>query len=479
MAEFKYKFNTRTGQWNLVPTNIVLAFKAGVATQANLPLTGNAKGDARITNDTGHLYVWSIDASSGELTDWVDAGDIVDLNWDAISGKPSSSPANIDDAVSKRHTQNSDTKLAEGTANEVTAVNAKDTVDKKHVQGTDLTLDVDAVEVVSEIDSYVKALLHFDGIEGSTTFTDELGHVFTSVNGANLDASNKKFGTACGRFNGGSQSRITSPDSDDWYFGTEDFTIDFWMRFNLDLSQSQQLIGQYIDNNNRWMLSLTNLNKISIYFVYEGNYKGTYDTSTTYPFIAYTWYHIAVERIGTTCKIFINGVSQSLNCPWATFGTNDVGNLNALLSLSCRIDGNFSGGNRLLLIDELRISKGIARWLVDFTPPDAAYISDKKIKILDGYLTDNLNNTVAIPDIKDVVDKRARGTFVNGDLVAGILTISHNFGLAAPYMVDVNIFNDSGDKIIPDAITGTANTIIIDFTSYGILSGTYGYLLIA
>jgi len=111
MAEFKQKFNIRTGQWNLVPNNIVLAFKAGVATYTDLPLTENTKGDARIANDTGHLYVWSIDASSGLLTDWVDAGDIVDLNWDAIAGKPSSAVADIDDAVSKRHTQDTDKYL--------------------------------------------------------------------------------------------------------------------------------------------------------------------------------------------------------------------------------------------------------------------------------------------------------------------------------------------------------------------------------
>lgn len=170
MNEFRAKINPFTGQLQLVPTNIVLAFKEGVATQANLPLTGNAKGDARIANDTGHLYVWSIEATSGLLTDWVDAGDIVDLTWAALSGKPSSTPANIDDAVSKKHTQgtdqkiddggasettaaeirdsadkkhtqNSDIKLAEGTSNEVTAANAKDAVDKKHEHTNKITLD--------------------------------------------------------------------------------------------------------------------------------------------------------------------------------------------------------------------------------------------------------------------------------------------------------------------------------------------------
>lgn len=103
MAEFKAKLNPFTGQLQLIPTNVVLEFKAGVAAQANLPLSGNEKGDARIANDTGHLYVWSIESATGQLTDWVDAGDIVDLTWSALTGKPSSSIADIDDAVSKKH----------------------------------------------------------------------------------------------------------------------------------------------------------------------------------------------------------------------------------------------------------------------------------------------------------------------------------------------------------------------------------------
>jgi hypothetical protein len=112
MALYKQKINPRTGQFNLVPTNNVITWKPGVAAQANLPLTGNTLYDGRMTNDTQHLYLWTKDAPTGLLTDWVDQGDIVDLTWAAISGKPSSLVTDIDDAVSKRHTQNSDTYLA-------------------------------------------------------------------------------------------------------------------------------------------------------------------------------------------------------------------------------------------------------------------------------------------------------------------------------------------------------------------------------
>jgi len=125
MGEFKQKFNPLTGSFNLIPTNIIVSFKVGVAAQANLPLTGNTKGDARLVNDTGHLYVWTIEASSGLLTDWIDAGDIAGIDWSVITNKPDSLVANIDDAVDKKHTQNTDTAI--------------DT-DKLTVDGNDITI---------------------------------------------------------------------------------------------------------------------------------------------------------------------------------------------------------------------------------------------------------------------------------------------------------------------------------------------------
>ena len=141
MGQYKAVLNPFTGQLQLMPTNIVLAFKTGVATQASLPLTGNAKGDARIANDTGHLYVWSIDASSGLLTDWVDVGDIIDLNWSAISGRPSSSVADIDDAVNKRHTQGTDQGLDTGGLNATTAAQVKQAVTDDHTHSNKSILD--------------------------------------------------------------------------------------------------------------------------------------------------------------------------------------------------------------------------------------------------------------------------------------------------------------------------------------------------
>jgi len=69
-----------------------------------------------------------------------------------------------------------------------------------------------------------------------------------------------------------------------------------------------------------------------------------------------------------------------------------------------------------------------------------------------------------------------KGTFVNADLSTGVLTVTHNLGLSAPYTVMVEVFDNSGNKVHPDEITGLTNSFTIDLTSYGTIVGNWGYV---
>lgn len=122
---YKFLFNPLSNRFDYVVDSSLLNFKEGVSTYTALPTIGNSKNDGRIANDTGHLYIWSLEASTGLLTDWTDQGDIFDIDWSAITNKPSSSVADIDDAVSKKHSQGTDQGLDTGGANAVTAAQAK------------------------------------------------------------------------------------------------------------------------------------------------------------------------------------------------------------------------------------------------------------------------------------------------------------------------------------------------------------------
>lgn len=71
--------------------------------------------------------------------------------------------------------------------------------------------------------SSVLVLLHFDGTNGSTTFTDQKGNTWAAVGTAQLDTSTKLFGTAS--LNLSTADKITSSISS-LNFGTGPFTIE-------------------------------------------------------------------------------------------------------------------------------------------------------------------------------------------------------------------------------------------------------------
>jgi hypothetical protein len=103
--------------------------KESVSTYTALPLTDNTENDIRVVKDTDKAYTWGIAASSGILANWIPLDD--SAIWGNITGKPSSSTANIDDAVSKKHSnsldhaQGTDQGLDIGGPNAVTAAQTK------------------------------------------------------------------------------------------------------------------------------------------------------------------------------------------------------------------------------------------------------------------------------------------------------------------------------------------------------------------
>jgi len=233
-----------------------------------------------------------------------------------------------------------------------------------------------AVVNSSQPDSYTKLLLHMDGVNGSTAFTDSSGdaRTITAYNGAQIKTDRYKFGGASGAFLAAGD-RITVNDSDDWYFGNGDFTIDFWVLFT-DLTELGPFAGQWESYSSYWYIwrePAANGNKLKIKFAYGGVVKGEYIMTNDWQPATNIWYHLAFVRNGSSCLIFINGVSQTLT-ESTSFSTNDVGNLagtSPVAALFIATESHY--GYHIGYLDEFRISKGIARWTSNFTPPTAPY----------------------------------------------------------------------------------------------------------
>jgi len=229
-------------------------------------------------------------------------------------------------------------------------------------------LDGSAAGGSGGIDSYVKAMLHFNGANGSTTFTDETGRTWTA-RPAVLDANDKKFGTAAGFFQASSGYYIDTPDSADFDVGSGDFTVDFWARRS-SANAPHFMCGQCATGGSTSTMSISMLfdsdNKPYTYIGSGGSVLSTSAGTTTVTADS-IFHHTAFVRYGNIGTMYLDGVAQGV------IGLTGVtvNNSSYKFAIGRRGEDNsyyFNGW-----IDEFRFSKGIARWTADFTPPTMEY----------------------------------------------------------------------------------------------------------
>jgi hypothetical protein len=277
-------------------------------------------------------------------------------------------------------------------------------------------------------DSYTKALLHFNGTDESNTFTDESGKEWTAAGNAQLDTSQKKFGTAS-LYLDGSGDYISTPDSDDFTFGSGDFTIDFWWRTSSSDVINTAIVGApgNVNGYAPVLIKLLFASPNTKVYVYgsEGGSAWNIDVSSTTKLAADTDYHIAWVRNGSNFQLYINGVADS---------TCKVANANALLNgtRNFYIGAGVGGGEPINVpcwIDEFRVSKGIARWTENFTPPTQEYAG---INTYDGSLSDSFSIDDSISAVRDpVYNKDFPESFsVDDSIVAiGLASLPESFSV--------------------------------------------------
>lgn len=201
-------------------------------------------------------------------------------------------------------------------------------------------------------------LLHFDGTEGSTTFTDSspFNQTVSVVTGT------PKISTAMSKFGGSSlyldgSSSIKIPNNANLNLGTGVFTIEFWF-YLLSLPSSDAFFLHKMGTPQQ-IIAISSGKK-----VYSGFFGGSILSTTVRT--AGTWYHVAVvrETENGIIKQYINGVNEgTMSMLGSVDNTGD-------LAIGSWFDG---GSNRVTgYIDEFRIRKE-AVYTGNFTPPTAPF----------------------------------------------------------------------------------------------------------
>ncbi|MBE7384363.1 MAG: hypothetical protein F6J95_023490 [Leptolyngbya sp. SIO1E4] len=221
-------------------------------------------------------------------------------------------------------------------------------------------------EAIAEVASFadVVLLLHMDGPNGSTTFTDSSlsNHPITINNDAVISTAQSKFGGSSLEVDGG-DDWISAPASPDWDFGTGDVTFECWLRPD-DPSDAGTFLSQWRSSSLGWELriSIDSTGIFDVIFAYRGS--GTNITSNDLIAVN-TWNHVAGVRQGNTIKLFVNGMLQTET---ATY-TGTLGEPDRVLRIGSRTaTANEYDG----FIDEVRITKR-ALYTGNFTPPTAPF----------------------------------------------------------------------------------------------------------
>jgi len=208
-------------------------------------------------------------------------------------------------------------------------------------------------------------LMHFSGSNGSTTFIDNSPSVksISGVGNAQISTTQSKFGGSSGYFDGSSYL-IQTTNITDYIFGTGDFTIECWLYFNSTASE-QGILG--------FRPQTTNGNYPSFYYL-SGTlrYNSLGVDRISFSVSSNIWYHIALSRQGTSTKLFSNGVQQG-----STF--SDSTDYTAARFILGSNDYNTSTNYFQGYIDELRITKGVARYTGNFTPQTSAFANNASV----------------------------------------------------------------------------------------------------
>lgn len=212
-------------------------------------------------------------------------------------------------------------------------------------------------------------MLHGDGIDGATTFIDEIGGSWSCRDSLiELDTAQKKFGSASFllgnsdydlSLSGGLTSALNP--------GSGDFTFDLWLRFNALPEPGSFSIFSLEDEliNNILSLSLYEYSpgacSLEGYALANGSSLG-YFNSSDFELSVNTWYHIEFCRYGNTYLMFLDGALIGSNVMSAHEFFLSSGSYNILYSNDVTI-----------WADEIRYSVGIARHTTSFTPSAEAY----------------------------------------------------------------------------------------------------------
>jgi hypothetical protein len=224
---------------------------------------------------------------------------------------------------------------------------------------TQTTLAVPTAPFTSTASTSILTNFTNAGIYDATSKND-----LETVADAKISTAQSKFGGSSMAFDG-TGDYLIAPASTLQAFLTGDFTVEFWVRFN-SLFSNQTVMGTasgFQTGGYQWIQVVSASTLTFRMELTTGAINVSTGTLTTN-----TWYHIAATRSGSTVRVFVDGVLANSTTTSGSISDSTgnqvvVGNTKELQA------GRMFNG----YLQDVRVTKGYARYTANFTPPTAAF----------------------------------------------------------------------------------------------------------
>jgi hypothetical protein len=214
----------------------------------------------------------------------------------------------------------------------------------------------------------VSLLLHMDGTNGSATFTDtsSYAHTMAASGSAAVSTAQAKFGTGSllGVGGSGSTSYVYAADSSAFEFATGDFTIELFVRFT-SVASIQGLVskGHTGTGDLSWAL-FYDAARGTLQLLVSTDGSGDIRKEASWAPSTNVWYHVAATRSSGSLRFFVNGTQRgtALGC------SENLFNGSAAVRIGWAKNFGLNG-----YVDEVRLTKNVARYTANFTAPTAPF----------------------------------------------------------------------------------------------------------
>ena len=215
----------------------------------------------------------------------------------------------------------------------------------------------------------VSALLHFEGANNSTTFTDQKGRTWTPSGGAKIITTASMIGSSAGSFGGGSDI-IRTASTTDLDLSTGAATVEGYFLTSTSFSVIGMIMMRGLDSG----LEATGSINYAVYFDTDNKlYFRLYGTTSPLTIAAVSGLNNGVKHHFRMCfdsashaaYAFVDGTDVTQQAQGSYMGSSGSG---ASWGTTIGAAGVVWGQPFIGLVDEIRITKGVMRSTANFTP---------------------------------------------------------------------------------------------------------------